>query len=86
MTMITVWLDRPSRVRAVTLSKYEPTSDAFGASVTRAVVVPLPLYLYDRFANAGGGVMRPAASATAASSNAAGPTAVALTATCASPP
>ena len=79
MTMIVVWPDRPSRVRAVTLSRCEPTSDAFGASVTRAAVVPLPSYRYVRLANAGGGAMRPVASGAAASSNAAGPAPVALT-------
>ena len=86
MTRISVWLAGPPCVRAVTLSRYEPTSDAFGASVTRAAVVPLPSYRYVRLANAGGGAMRPVASAAAASSNAAGPAAVALTATCAAPP
>ena len=43
LTVIVVWLDSPYGVRAVTLSAYEPTSEAFGASVIRAVVVPLPV-------------------------------------------
>ena len=59
-----VWLDRPCGVRAVTLSAYEPTSEAFGASVIRAVVTPLPAYLYVMLAKAGGGAAWPVLLAT----------------------
>ena len=52
LTAITVWPDNPSCVRAVTLSRYEPTSDAFGESRIRAVVVPFAWYHCVRFANA----------------------------------
>ena len=79
MTVIVVWPDRPSRVRAVTLSRYEPTSDAFGASATRAAVVPLPAYHCVMFANAGAGAVRLPPPPAAASAMEAGPAPVALT-------
>ena len=68
-----------------------PTSDAVGARVIRAVVLPFPSYRYVMPANEGGGAMRPVplasdSAAAAASPNAAGPEPVALTSTRTTPP
>ena len=90
LTVTSAWAAGPPCTRAVTLRRCKPTSDALGARVIRAVVVPFPSYRYARLANEGGGAMRPVPlgsnSDAAASPNAAGPEPVALASTRATPP